>query len=660
MPKHHPLGFKYSLSLFLILIFVQFAFAQNLQNDLTSAFKKFDLVERRQINFRREENNQKLSIQTSERNFEFDLVLNDLRSPNYFAEVTDANGTRRIENNKISTYKGRISGETNSVVRLTIDNEKIEGFFDSNGTRFFIESAQKYSRFADKNDLVVYRAEDLLRQGNFDCESGIGAKIERGREMVSSNAVSSPQVSRIIEIAIDADFEYSSALGSAAQANTEILSIVNMIDGVYESELRLQFRVVYQHVWTTPDPFSGGNTPTLLTSFQNYWNANHTDIQRDTVHLFTGKGFALSSGYALIGEICDRNNAYALSGYIGFSPPNFLITAHEIGHNLGAYHAGAAQSCDNSLMNEQLTFFTPLSFCGFSRTQINTFVDASGSCLTNLAKSPFDFDGDSRTDISIFRPAQGEWWYLNSSTGGNSATQFGNSNDKLVPADFTGDGKTDVAIFRPESGNWFVLRSEDNSFYSFPFGNSGDVPVAADFDGDGKADAGVFRPSNQTWFVNQSGGGTLIQQFGIAGDVPTVGDYDGDNKADIAIYRPSLGEWWISRSTSGLIAFQFGNPTDKPVQGDFTGDGKTDVALFRPADGNWFVLRSEDGSFYAAPFGANGDIPAAGDYDGDGKFDFAVFRPTNQTWFANRSTAGTLIQQFGIAGDTPIPSAFVP
>src|SRR5690349_24696684 len=28
---------------------------------------------------------------------------------------------------------------------------------------------------------------------------------------------------------------------------------------------------------------------------------------------------------------------------------------------------------------------------------------------------PFDFDGDGKTDISIFRPSAGEWWYLRSS-----------------------------------------------------------------------------------------------------------------------------------------------------------------------------------------------------------------------------------------------------
>jgi uncharacterized delta-60 repeat protein len=272
----------------------------------------------------------------------------------------------------------------------------------------------------------------------------------------------------------------------------------------------------------------------------------------------------------------------------------------------------------------------------------------------------FDFDGDTKTDISIFRPSNGEWWYSKSSNGGNAAFQFGNSSDKLAPADFTGDGRTDVAVFRPSTGEWFILRSEDNSYYSFPFGLSGDIPATGDFDNDGKADAAVFRPSNGTWYVHKSSGGTIIEQFGISGDVPVVADYDGDGLSDIAVYRASAGQWWIKRSTLGIIAFTFGNGADKPVQGDYTGDGKADVAVWRPSSGEWFILRSEDFSYYSFPFGLTGDVPAPGDYDGDGKFDAAVFRPTGSMWYARRSTAGTLIQSFGIVGDKPVPNAFVP
>jgi uncharacterized delta-60 repeat protein len=273
-----------------------------------------------------------------------------------------------------------------------------------------------------------------------------------------------------------------------------------------------------------------------------------------------------------------------------------------------------------------------------------------------------DFDGDGKTDIGIFRPSDGSWWYTRSSANDFRVYSFGTSTDIITPGDFTGDGKTDISVFRPSTGEWFVQRSEDNSYFSFPFGTSGDIPAPADYDGDGKTDAAVFRPSSGTWFILNSGGsGTSIVNFGTAEDKPVPADFDGDGKADIAIFRPSDGSWWYLQSSNAQFkVYRFGVGTDKPVQGDYTGDGKADIAIFRPSTGEWFFQRSEDNSYFSVPFGQAGDVAAPGDYDGDGKFDTAVFRPGTADWFIQRSTAGILIMAFGTSGDRPIPNAYVP
>ncbi len=93
----------------------------------------------------------------------------------------------------------------------------------------------------------------------------------------------------------------------------------------------------------------------------------------------------------------------------------------------------------------------------------------------------FDFDGDGRADISVFRPSD-RTWYLNQSTNGLSATQFGLSTDKITPADYDGDGKTDVAVFR--EGVWYLQR-RSLGFAAVAFGAATDIPTPADFDADG-------------------------------------------------------------------------------------------------------------------------------------------------------------------------------
>ncbi|HVE58784.1 MAG TPA: FG-GAP-like repeat-containing protein [Pyrinomonadaceae bacterium] len=280
------------------------------------------------------------------------------------------------------------------------------------------------------------------------------------------------------------------------------------------------------------------------------------------------------------------------------------------------------------------------------------------SRLNNLGA---DFDGDGRTDISIFRPSVGEWWLNRSSTAVTVAARFGQTTDIITPGDFTGDGKTDIAFFRPSTGFWFILNSE-RAFFSYPFGTSGDIPAPADFDGDGITDSAVFRPSNSTWYIRRSSDlGATIVQFGTTGDKPVTADYDGDGLSDIAIFRPSDGSWWYLQSSNGQFkVYRFGVSTDKPVPADYTGDGKTDLAVFRPSTGEWFVQRSEDNSFFSFTFGTSGDLPAPGDYDGNGIADATVFRPSTVTWFSLTQTQGTIFTTFGASGDKPVPAAFVP
>ncbi len=284
-------------------------------------------------------------------------------------------------------------------------------------------------------------------------------------------------------------------------------------------------------------------------------------------------------------------------------------------------------------------------------------VNGNYACSFNptAVRSRADFDGDGKTDLSVFRPSEGNW-YLNRSTAGFIVANWGLSTDLLTPGDFDGDGKADLAIFRPSTGQWFILRTSDGGYSANVFGTSGDVPVQSDYDGDNKTDLAVFRPSNSTWYIFNSGGGTTITTFGASGDIPVRADYDGDAKTDIAIYRN--GAWWIARSTGGVSVTNFGNSTDKPVPADFDGDNKEDIAVYRPSEGKWYILRSSNGGVDFINFGISTDIPVPGDYDGDGKDDQAVYR--NGVWWLNQSASGVTSVGFGLAADTALPTRYIP
>lgn len=402
-----------------------FAWQESDSQDLKKVFRREEIIELdapQTLNQIRQDG--EMSLVVDGQTLQIALTPNDLRAANYKAVEVQPNGVRRtVEPAPLGTFKGTVRGKDHTEARFTLDGKTIEGLIIIDGEKHFIEPLNRYSKTANSRQLISYKESDVIDDAPLACAVPMEKKVKRAAEgvaaQVSTSLVAVPQSSaavslnRDIEIATEADYEYVSGFNGSADANNEILNVMNLVDGVYENDLGISFTVVYQHTWNTPsDPFTTTNPASLLTEFQTYWNNNLTSVNRDVAHLWTGKildGNII--GTAFLNSICRTPaRAYGLS-VRAYDVDTKLVAAHELGHNLGATHPDEetppVNECANSIMGSHLGYSR--SFCQFSLNQITSYVNSNASCLEQtftISGQINNTDGYYRVPLTISGPRE--------------------------------------------------------------------------------------------------------------------------------------------------------------------------------------------------------------------------------------------------------------
>lgn len=384
-------------------------------------------------------------------------------------------------------------------------------------------------------------------------------------------------------------------------------------------------------------------------------NNNWQDIE-------TAGGAFLTGGYDGTIDSCCSN---PLAGRRGWSGRSGINQTSEFITSKAKLPASAAGQ------NVQLRWRVGTDIGSFRTGQFIDNIVVSDGYVCNCqnvppSETPFDFDGDGKTDLSAFRgendPSATDFAIIDSLANTPRNVSWGIAGDLPANADYDGDGKTDIAVFRPSERVWYIFYSSTNSFGAVQFGLADDRRTPADFDGDGRADIAVFRQSTGVWYILQSSNAQVrIQQFGLNGDLPVQEDYDNDGRDDLAVFRPSDGNWYVFRSSDNQASVvRFGLSGDRPVAGDYDGDGRADYVVYRPADRNWYLLKTTAG-LSIVNFGLPDDKPMQADFDGDGKRDIAVFRASEGAWYYLRSFNGSFIaQSFAVNAEAALPTIYVP
>jgi hypothetical protein len=356
----------------------------------------------------------RLSLPTSAGALNLSLFPYDIRADGYQAEEVAADGSTRFsERSPVFTFRGTVEGMPGTQARFTIDGRTIEGLIITATQKYFIEPVSQSTAAVGSKNYVVYQESDLIKDSLGTCPANLAAALySEADQMKSSSPVLSAQSANVApalispareaEVATEADNEFVQALGGTQAANNEILSIMNMIDGIYQNEIGLRLRVVFQRAWdpATPDPYSDTtDVGTLLNELRAQWNNNPPAgaPSRDLVHMWTGKtmnaaGFAFGGSSTPGGGVVCRDAqfaggsaAYGLVMRFTNAITKVVVSAHEIGHNFGATHPDQENpphnECATTIMNSDATNATA-TFCQFSRDQITNYLNGSANGVT--------------------------------------------------------------------------------------------------------------------------------------------------------------------------------------------------------------------------------------------------------------------------------------
>lgn len=602
-------GASLACIVFIILRFVPAVSSRSarLEQDLDQHFLAYEFL---QLNtssvFQQVKNTTRLSLATSNLSFDLELAPHDLRAPGYRAEVFGADGIGQIiDIGPVKTFRGRARGAQNGApfpqlgeARFTIDEGIVEGLIITPTEHYFIEPARNFSDEATTSEYVIYKESDVITNSTGDCGVTLSEQVNQKAGSIDAVAeLEDPKQSgaaaglQELRIATEADNEYVTSKGGAVAADQEILGILNKVEGLYEVELGLTMKVVYQSVWSTAnDPFSSTNPTALLGELSNHWNQNRGSVARDVVHMFTGKtldNFTFGTAYleALCRFTSGGRAAYGLSKGIVDDGQQVAVTSHEIAHNLGATHPNQQvppiAECAGTVMNSSVNENPKLTFCISSRDEIAKFLSSNLGCLGT---------GTTALQFAVSNPF---------SIGGDPA--------EVITADFNGDGKSDMATANG-GGSVSVLLGADNGQFQTPTGSpfpAGSLPRAlthGDFNGDGNIDLAITNfGSNDVSVLIGIGDGRFNPGTGSpfpAGVAPasiTAGDFNNDGILDLGVAN-STGVTVLRGQGAGIFqnvaTHATGTSPSSVKTADFNRDGYGDLAVANAGSSNVSVLLS--------------------------------------------------------------------
>lgn len=255
---------------------------------------------------------------------ELELYRQNVLSENFNAQDNYGNDlTDQVTS--VRFYRGKIAGETKSLVSVTIFDDQISGVIsleDKNYNLGVLQGTKQHVLFSEKS---------LMIPEGFECgtEDEISDIAKEWNPVAAANKVTQ----NCVNVKIEVDSDLRLALGGTDQATEYALGLMNEVVTLYANDdINISLSELY--IYVDSSPYEGADN--VLDAIE------HNSSISDLTALITKR--VGTSGLAYVGGLCNDNYAKSYNGVRGnySSLPTYTwdvnVLAHELGHNLGSQH----------------------------------------------------------------------------------------------------------------------------------------------------------------------------------------------------------------------------------------------------------------------------------------------------------------------------------
>ena len=250
---------------------------------------------------------------------------------------------------EVSAWAGTVAGRPGSRAFLARSEAGTHGYIQFEGRTEIISSGDP-----SLGGPTWVSDGAALPAGDFSC-GAIAAPDRPEPRALPNTAPALTAACRQLPIAFETDQELLTRMGTVSAGSAYVATLVAALSDIYRNDFNARPSLAYLRWWSTTDPWTqggtcGGSGSDQLGELRNYWNANMQSVPRALTAMLSGR--SLGGGCAWLFATCDDPTwgyGYSVSANLNGSFPypiasqnggnwDLYVVAHEIGHNLSAYH----------------------------------------------------------------------------------------------------------------------------------------------------------------------------------------------------------------------------------------------------------------------------------------------------------------------------------